>query len=209
MNAISLVSSGIDSPVASYMVSQYVDTMTLLHVDTGQFSTGEHNTTFLSLAQHLKGILPCRIQIGFVPHGASLQAFKTHANSKFTCLFCKRMMLRYANYVAQQQNAEFIVMGDSLGQVASQTLYNIKVIDVVSKIPILRPLIGFDKQDIIRIAKEIGTYDLSIADKGICLAVPKKPSTKALVTHLDDLEKTIDIDALFTDAVSHIIWKEL
>lgn len=209
MNAVCLVSSGIDSPVASYLISPYVDNMTLLHVDNDQFSTSNHNITFLSLARRLKEILSCQINVGIVSHGNTLQAFRTVSDSKFTCLFCKRMMVRYANYVVEQKNADIIVMGDSLGQVASQTLQNIRVVDAVSQVPIIRPLIGFDKQDIIQIARKIGTYDLSIADVGECLAVPKKPSTQARIDHLNDLEKNLDIYALLNNAVSHMVWKEM
>ncbi len=209
MKAVCLVSSGIDSPVASYMVSSYMDDMILLHVDTGEFSPSNHGTTFLSLARRLKEIVSCPIHVGIVPHGNTLQAFRAQGNPKFTCVFCKRMMVRYADCIAQQKNTDVIVMGDSLGQVASQTLQNIRVVDVVSKVPIIRPLIGFDKQEIVQIAKKIGTYDLSIVDVGECLAVPKKPSTQARIENLDAMEKNIGVDKLLSYAVSHMVWKEI
>ncbi len=207
MNTVCLVSSGIDSPVAAYLVSRYVDNMILVHVDNGQFSTVGHNMAFLSLARRLKEITSCKIHIVIVPHGNTLQTYRCQADMKFTCVFCKRMIVRYADYIAQQKNADMIVMGDSLGQVASQTLQNITVVDAVSQVPIIRPLIGFDKQDIIKIAKKIGTYEISIADVGECLAVPKKPSTQARIDRLNDLEKNLDISALLHEAVSHMMWK--
>ncbi|MFH1014080.1 MAG: hypothetical protein V1769_06215 [Thermoplasmatota archaeon] len=209
MKAVCLVSSGIDSPVASYMVSPYIEDMILLHADTGNFSSSNKGTTFLSLARRLKEIVSCPIHVGIVPHGNTLQAFMDLENPKFTCVFCKRMMVRYADCIARQKNADVIVMGDSLGQVASQTLQNIRVVDVVSKMPIIRPLIGFDKQEIVQIARKIGTYYLSIVDVGECLAVPKKPSTQARMERLDDMEKKIDVEGLLAYAVSHTVWNEI
>ena len=85
---------------------------------------------------------------------------------------CKRMMLRYAEAIAKKEHADAIIMGDSLGQVASQTLQNLRVIEQAVNIPILGPLIGFDKEDTIKIAKQIGTFDLSsIAPADGCAAV--------------------------------------
>jgi len=91
------------------------------------------------------------------------------------------MMLRYAEKIAEKYDADAIVTGDNLGQVASQTLQNIKTIEESIKIPVLRPLIGFDKEEIILIAKEIGTYEYSIKPSSGCTAVPDKPSTSAKI----------------------------
>ena len=104
----------------------------------------------------------------------------------YTCIFCKRMLLRYAEKIAEKQEADAIVMGDSLGQVASQTLHNINVINSAVKIPIIRPLIGYDKEDIVKIAKEIGTYDLSILPSDPCKEVPNKPATQAKLDKILD-----------------------
>jgi thiamine biosynthesis protein ThiI len=92
-------------------------------------------------------------------------------------------------------------MGDSLGQVASQTLQNIKVIDQAVKIPILRPLIGFDKEEIVSIAKEIGTYKLSILPSEGCSAVPKNPATKAKLENILKEEDKIDIKRLVKEMI--------
>ncbi len=92
-------------------------------------------------------------------------------------------------------------MGDSLGQVASQTLQNIKVIDQAIKIPVLRPLIGFDKQDIVKIAKEIGTYDFSILPSNGCNAVPIKPVTRAKFSQILEEENKMDVIKLIEKIV--------
>ena len=112
MKAVCLVSSGIDSPVAAYLVSTYVDEILLLHVDTGHFSTGDHISTFLSLAELIREKVSCRIRTGIVPHAAALSAFRGHSELRYTCVFCKRMMVRYADAIALLQGADMIVMGD-------------------------------------------------------------------------------------------------
>jgi thiamine biosynthesis protein ThiI len=112
------------------------------------------------------------------------------------------MMVRYAEKIAEKEKADAIVMGDSLGQVASQTLQNIRVIEQAVKIPILRPLIGFDKDEVVKIAKKIGTYDLSILPSIGCSAVPKKPSTQAKIEKILEEEEKIDVDKLVDEAVN-------
>jgi thiamine biosynthesis protein ThiI len=113
------------------------------------------------------------------------------------------MLVRYAEKIAEKYNSPAVVMGDSLGQVASQTLQNLRVVEQAIQIPILRPLIGLDKEDVVKIAKEIGTYELSIKTSFSCTAVPKKPSTKAKLEQILIEEKKIDIDKLVENAVDH------
>ena len=113
------------------------------------------------------------------------------------------MLLRYAEKIAEEQNADAIIMGDSLGQVASQTIQNLKTVDRVVNIPVLRPLIGYDKEDVIKIAKEIGTYELSILPSSGCNAVPKKPSTQAKMLKIKTEESKIDMQNLVNYAVKN------
>jgi len=112
------------------------------------------------------------------------------------------MMLRYAEAIAQKEHADAIVMGDSLGQVASQTLQNLRVVEQAISIPLLRPLIGFDKENTIKIAKQIGTFDLSIAPAEECTAVPIKPSTQARLEHILAEEQKINIKELVSRIIS-------
>lgn len=201
MKYVSLISSGIDSPVATYLLSKKAEEMILLHGDIKPFTDKREIENFTRLADHLKNLLSCSTKVYIIPHGNSLNVFKQNCNNRFTCVFCKRMLLKYAEKIAKREGAEAIIMGDSLGQVASQTLHNIGVIDQAVNMPILRPLIGFDKEDIVRIAKEIGTYDLSILPSDGCNAVPKKPATRAKLETVLDEEKKIDGDKLVKEAV--------
>jgi len=113
------------------------------------------------------------------------------------------MLIRYAEAIAKKEHAAAIIMGDSLGQVASQTLQNIRVIDQVAKIPILRPLIGLDKEDVVKMAKDIGTFNLSILPSDGCSAVPNKPSTMAKLDQILSEESKVDVGKLVNQAVKN------
>ena len=201
MKFVSLVSSGIDSPVATFLLSKRADEIILVHGDTRPFTDDREIENFTKLAKHLKKIASCDIKVFLTPHGTSLSSFKQNCNNRFTCVFCKRMLLRYAEKIAKRHDADAIIMGDSLGQVASQTLQNIRVIDQAVSIPVLRPLIGLDKEDVVKIAKEIGTYDLSILPSSGCSAVPNKPATQAKLEAILDEEKNINLKNLIDNAI--------
>ena len=201
MKFVSLVSSGIDSPVATYLLSKKAKEIVLIHGDIRPYTDDREIKNFKKLAKYLKKITFCNLKVYLVPHGSSLSTFKQNCNNKFTCVFCKRMLLRYAEKIAEKEEAAAIIMGDSLGQVASQTLQNIKVIDKVIDMPILRPLIGLDKEEIVKISKEIGTYDLSILPTNGCNAVPYKPSTRAKLDQIIFEEQKIDISKLVKNSI--------
>ncbi len=204
MKFVSLISSGIDSPVATYLLSKKIDEIILVHGDIKPFTDQREMQNFTRLARHLKKIISCNMKIYVTSHGESLSTFKQNCNNKYTCVFCKRTLLRYAEKIAQKEGADAIVMGDSLGQVASQTLKNIRVVDDAIKIPILRPLIGYDKEDVIKIAREIGTYDFSILATDGCSAVPKKPSTMAKLEKIIQEEGKIDVSKLVKKALDSL-----
>lgn len=203
MKFVALMSSGIDSPVAIFLLSKKVDEIILLHADNRPFTDNSEIEKFITLAKHLKKLVPSKITVLLIPHGKMLNNYKIHCDNKFTCVVCKRMMLRYAEAIANKEHADAIVMGDSLGQVASQTLQNLRVVEQAVSIPILRPLIGFDKEDTIQIAKEIGTFQLSIAPAEGCKAVPIKPSTQARIEQILIEEQKINIDELIHFAITN------
>jgi tRNA uracil 4-sulfurtransferase len=205
MKFVSLVSSGIDSPVATYLLSNKAEEIILLHADNRPFTDDREIKKFVTLAKYLKTLVPSKLTALLIPHGQTLQTYKTNCDNKFTCVVCKRMMLRYSEAIAKKEHADAIVMGDSLGQVASQTLQNIRVIEEAISILILRPLIGFDKEDTMQIAKKIGTFDLSIAPAEGCKAVPIKPSTQARIEQILVEEQKINIEELVHFAVTHAI----
>jgi thiamine biosynthesis protein ThiI len=201
MKVVALVSSGIDSPVATYLLSKKAEEIILVHADNRPFTDDREIENFIILAKHLKKHLSSSLKAYIVPHGSALNTYTQNCNSRFTCVICKRMMVRYAEKIAKKEHADAIIMGDSLGQVASQTLQNIRVVEQAVKIPILRPLIGLDKEDVVKIAKEIGTYDLSILSSGGCSAVPIKPATRARLDQILKEEKRIAVDNLVQKAI--------
>jgi len=202
MRFVVLLSTGIDSPVAAYLSSKKAHDLILLHADNHPFTDKKDREGFIRIAKHLKRIIDKPLEAYIIPHGAALETYyKKGGGKRFTCVFCKRMMARYGERVAIQEKADAVVMGDSLGQVASQTLENLYVVEQAISIPIIRPLIGLDKEDIIQIAKSIGTYDLSIQDSTSCQAAPKKPSTQAKIRQIIEEEKKIDIDDLISRLV--------
>ncbi len=203
MNLVSLLSSGIDSPVATYLLSKQATRIIVVHADTRPFTDDRELANYRKLVSYLQQQLSLNIKAYVVSHGAALSAFKQQCNQRFTCVFCKRMLVRYAEAIARKEHASALIMGDSLGQVASQTLQNLKTVDQATSLPILRPLIGFDKEDIIKIAKNIGTYDISILPVDSCGAVPKQPATQATLQQLLDEEAKLDIDSLVETAITN------
>ena len=203
MKLVSLVSSGIDSPVATYLVSKKVEEIILVHGDNTPFTDKKERDAFITIAKHLKRKIPTRIKAFIIPHGKTLSSYTLNCTTRFTCVFCKRMLVRYAEKIAEYHSSLAIVMGDSLGQVASQTLQNIRVIEQATYMPILRPLIGLDKEDVIRIAKNIGTYDISILPSDGCSAVPSKPATRARLEDVITEEKKIDVNKIVDQAIKN------
>ena len=202
MKFVSLLSSGIDSPVATYLMAPKSEEMILAHADNRPFNYDQEIKNFTAIAHHLKTILPCKTSAYIVPHGKTLSNYQQACTDpRYTCVICKRMLIRYAEKIAQKYFAHAIIMGDSLGQVASQTLQNLRVVDEAVSIPILRPLIGFDKQDTIEIAKKIGTFDLSIQPSARCHAVPTKPSTRAQLSKIVAEEQKMNVISLVDEAV--------
>jgi len=203
MKFVSLISSGIDSPVATYLVSKKAEEIILLHSDNRPFTDDKEINNFISIAKYLKKKTRSKIKACIVSHGQSLVSYKENCEHKFTCVFCKRMMVRYAEKIAKNEEADAIVMGDSLGQVASQTLQNLRVIDLAVKMPILRPLIGLDKEDVVKIARKIGTYELSILPFGGCVAVPNRPATRAKLENVLREEKKLNIEKIVKEVVDN------
>ena len=202
MKLVALVSSGIDSPVAAYLLAPKATELIFVHADNRPYAEERELEKFQTLAAYLKKIVRTKIHAFVVPHGRTLETYIKLADRKFTCVFCKRMMLRYAEAIARGEHAQAIIMGDSLGQVASQTLQNIRVVEQAITLPVLRPLLGFDKEDTIKIARKIGTFELSIAPAGGCAAVPVKPSTRARLEQILDEEKKVDVDELVRQAIA-------
>jgi len=203
MKFICLMSAGIDSPVASYLISKYGE-IVLVHADNYPFIGKDDKDILLELAERLRYVTEKKIRVYILPHGITLSDITEKVRRNLICVMCKRFLLRYGAEIARREGADAIVTGDSLGQVASQTLDNLFVEQYGLKFPVLRPLIGFDKEDIVKIAKGIGTYEISIKSKTTCRAVPKKVATRANLDVVLDYEKRLDIAGITKKVINGI-----
>ena len=195
MKIICLLSGGIDSPVAAAMLMKKHDVV-LLHIDNYPLASKTVRKKVIDIAKVLKR--KKKITLYIVKHSHNLKEFMK-VGGKSTCILCKRMMYRIANEIARKEKADAITTGDSLAQVASQTLSNLATESKASKLPVLRPLIGLDKEEITRKARKYGTYEISIrkeAEPSGCGAVPKHPRTRSEHEEIERLEKNIQIKKL-------------
>jgi tRNA uracil 4-sulfurtransferase len=195
---VALVSGGIDSPVAAWMMMKrgcrIIPLFIALDTFLDETTIAKAKRVVEMLAQYQPGIELVIVRDSYLA-AAKEQLVHRHLE-KYTCIFCKRRMYRVATAYANTIGAKGIVTGESLGQVASQTLDNLLVLTDAAEIPIYRPLIGFDKEEVIKIAREIGTFDQSISHASGCTAVPKGPSTKARLDAIRDIESTLEATSM-------------
>lgn len=198
---VCLLSAGLDSPVAAWRMMKRGATITALHF------SGRPETTDTS--EHLVGaILDILKPYGgierlcVVPFGAYQREISSVVPSKLRVIFYRRLMFAVANRVADRWGAKAIVTGESLGQVASQTLENIMAVDTIAHYPVFRPLIGTDKQEIITEAQAIGTFELSSISHDDCctLFMPRNPETHAKLAEVETVALALPIDE-WVDAI--------
>ncbi|MBU2638194.1 MAG: hypothetical protein KJ955_04425 [Nanoarchaeota archaeon] len=202
MKGILLLSSGIDSPVAGYLMLKKGVDLIAVHMDNQPLVNEMPKEKTIKLAKKLAVLSGKRIKLYIVNHGRNQVQMIRNTERKYQCVICRRMMFRVAEKIAEKEKADFLVTGENLAQVASQTLQNMAVEESVVKLPILRPLLCNDKVETIKIAREIGTYDLSIEAGMCCSAVPKSPATKARLNAVEREEEKLNIDEMAEKAVS-------
>ena len=200
MRLLALISGGIDSPVAAYLMDKAGADITLLHMDNRPFADDLSIEKVMSLADRLRSVTGSPFPLYFAPHGISQEKISKTCDSNYQCVLCKRTMLRTAQELAGRLDCGGIVMGDSLGQVASQTLKNIRYVSRGLNIPVVRPLIGYDKIEIEAIAKEIGTYNISIIRSVGCSVVPSKPITEADLKRIEKYDLSSNLNELVSNA---------
>lgn len=194
---LSLLSGGLDSPVAAYRMMKRGCQVDFVHFHSYPFL----DRTSQDKARRLAALLTrseYAAQLFLVPFGEVQQRIVSAVPPPARVVLYRRYMLRIAEALTRQTRAQALVTGESLGQVASQTLPNLRVIQTAVDLPILRPLIGMDKAEIMREAQAIGTYDISVLpDQDCCtLFVPRHPTTGAALAHIETLERGLDLPAL-------------
>lgn len=196
MRIVCLISGGIDSPVAAYTLARNGAEVILLHMDNRPYSGERSVDKVIRLSEALEAAIGQPLELWTAPHGISQLRISQHCQRNLHCVLCKRTMLKVARNVARKLGADAIATGDSLGQVASQTLYNINAEQAGLGFPVLRPLIGLDKLEIERLAKEIGTYEISIEKGDGCSIVPIRPATMVRRDLIAEQERRLDLESL-------------
>lgn len=195
-----LLSGGIDSPVAGWHAMRRGCRLSAIYFHSFPYTGDKTKEKVLDLARILAAYQgPTTVR---VVHFTDVQKrLREHGRPELAVLLYRRMMMRAACLLAERDGAKALVTGENLGQVASQTLENLAVIEDASRMPILRPLIALNKEEIVKHAQRIGTFETSILPYDDCcsLFVPKHPATKARVEHLSAAEDGLDVDAMATE----------
>ena len=202
-HAVSLLSGGIDSPVSSYMIAKRGVQLELLHFSSPPYTSQQAREKVLQLARELT-VWCGRLTVHIVPFTEIQEEIRRKCPEDHFTLIMRRFMMRLADRLAHELCCKALVTGESLGQVASQTIQALCVSDDVATMPVLRPLIGMDKEEIVRIARHVGTFDTSILPYEDCCTVftPRHPKTKPNLEEVREYEAALDIDGLCGKALA-------
>ncbi len=200
-----LLSGGIDSPVAGYMIAKRGVELSCVHFEGYPYTSDQAREKMFTLARLLTPYTG-RMTVAVVPFTHIQQEIRKNCAEDMFTLIMRRFMMRIAEKLARRENCRCLVTGESLGQVASQTIEAMDVTGAVCDMPVLRPVIGMDKEEIIRIARKIGTFETSILPYEDCCTVftPRHPLTRPKRYVVEEEEKTLDIEALVEEALAGV-----
>ncbi len=203
--AMLLISGGIDSPVAGYMMAKRGLELSAIHFASPPYTSEralEKVKDLLAQMTHYTG----RIKLYTVCFTKIQEQIRDRVKEEYSTLVMRRFMMRIANKIAEKNGSLALITGESLGQVASQTLPAIQCTDAVSSLPTFRPLIGMDKEEIVAISRKIETFDISVQPFEDCCTVftPKHPKTKPSLSDFEKVESVMDIEALVNEAVETV-----
>ena len=205
--AVSLLSGGLDSPVASWMMARRGVQLEMVHFVSPPYTSQQAQDKVLELARLLTPWCG-RMIVHIVPFTKIQEEIRKHCPEEYFTLIMRRFMMRLAEAVARNAGAGALITGESLGQVASQTMLALGTTEDVAALPVLRPLIGMDKAEIIRMSREIGTYETSILPYEDCCTVftPRHPAIRPKVEEVRAVEAALDVDALVAEALAGESW---
>lgn len=200
-----LLSGGIDSPVAGHLMINRGMSLQAVYFHSFPFIPEQAKQKVFDLSERLAA-MQGNFELWIPPFAEIQKVIHEKCDAKLTVLLYRRFMMRIAGALAQQQRCSALVTGESLAQVASQTIENLRAIEEVAEFPILRPLIGLDKIRTIEIAQQIETFDISIRPYDDCcsLFVPKHPETRANLPYVHRQEAKLDIDALVQESLAGV-----
>ncbi len=193
---LALVSGGIDSPVAAWLMMRRGAEVSVLFMNPQPLVDERTPRRAQQAVRVLASWAPEPLRMYTAPYGEVLIRLLKAQDYRMGCVLCKRMMYRVAERIAEREGALAVVTGESLGQVASQTLHNLAAISASVRIPVLRPLIAMDKEEIIALARRIGTYEVSVQPANCCLGPPPKPVTRASVERAVRAEQGLEVERL-------------
>ncbi|MFQ5986066.1 MAG: tRNA sulfurtransferase [Thermoplasmata archaeon] len=194
-----LLSGGIDSPVAGHLVAARGVEVVALHCSLEPFTDRAPEEKSRQLADLLG------FSALYVAHlGDALAEIARRARRRYYFVLSKRLMFRVAEALARREGADFLITGESLGQVSSQTLWNLRAIEEAVRLPVLRPLIGWDKVDIVREAERIGTYPISVGPEVCDVLGPAHPTTRAKLEVVESEEARLHYDTLLEGSIASL-----
>jgi thiamine biosynthesis protein ThiI len=204
MKALLLLSGGIDSPVAGMLAKNKGIELVAIHFSLEPFTddTAEKKSIKLAKLMSIK-------KLYVVKHGEIHAEIVKKINHRYYYIVTRRLMWRVAEKIAEKEKCDFLITGENLGQVGSQTLENMTVIDKAVKIKILRPILCNDKNDTVEIAKKLGTYESSCGPEMCSVLGPKHPATKSTIKIIENEERKIDLQKLLNQSMENIKIVEL
>ncbi|MDZ7290955.1 MAG: tRNA 4-thiouridine(8) synthase ThiI [candidate division KSB1 bacterium] len=206
--AVCLISGGIDSPVAAYKMMKRGIKLIFVHFHSAPFTSTASQRNVERLVE-LLNTYQFRSKLYLVPFAEIQQHIVANAPPSYRVLLYRRAMIRLAEMIAAQNRAHALITGENVAQVASQTLTNIRVIDQAATLPILRPLAGDDKQEIVAMARHLGTFEISTEPFEDCcsLFVPANPETRAKLSRVQKIEAKLDLQPLLAPTLEKTILK--
>jgi len=203
--AMSLLSGGIDSPVATWMVAKRGMEVEAVHFHSYPFTSERSQEKVKDLAKILAKYCG-RVRLHKVNILEIQKAIGENCNEEEATILSRRFMMRIAQRLSEKRHCDALITGESIGQVASQTIQGLTCTNAVVDLPVFRPLIAMDKSDIVDIAKKIGTFETSIVPEEDCCSVfsPRKPVTKPRLEKIEKSETALDIEKLIQDAIDKI-----
>ncbi len=203
--ALLMLSGGIDSPVAAYLTMKRGVDLEMIHYASPPYTNDLAREKVLDLVNVLRHYTHGKITVHIIPFTKLQLSVYDHCDESYAMTVMRRMMYRIAEGLAQEIGAKAIVNGESIGQVASQTLDSMNTINAVITTPVIRPVACLDKLEIIKIAEKIGTYDISIRPFEDCCTIftPHNPATKPKIYRCEEYEKNWDFASQVADCIKN------
>ena len=205
-----LISGGIDSPVAAYMMAKRGLVLNAIHFASPPYTSPQSEEKVHNLLRQVSRYSG-NITLFTVGFTEIQEEIRDKCPEDLFTLIMRRFMMRIAQHIAEKEESKALITGESLGQVASQTLNALACTDAVVSMPVFRPLIGLDKDEIIKVSRKIDTFDISIEPYEDCCTVftPKHPKTKPQISVLENAEKALDVEDLINRAIENTTIKNI